>query len=55
LGETIVKRGRITGFSERNGNRSVHFDVAVATADGRPLATIRHQSVFQLARSEPGG
>jgi hypothetical protein len=55
LGETIVKRGRITSFSERNGNRSVHFDVAVATADGRPLATIRHQSVFQLARSEPGG
>lgn len=51
LGETIVKRGRINGFSERNGNRIVHFDVAVTTADGRPLATIRHESVFELARS----
>lgn len=51
LGETIVKRGQITGFSERNGNRIVHFDVAVLTDDGRPLATLQHQSVFSLARS----
>lgn len=52
LGEQIVKRGRITGFSERNGNRIVHFDVAVTTGSGRALATLHHASVYQLARAD---
>lgn len=51
LGETIVKRGHITGFGERNGNRSVQFDVHIATSSGRPLATLQHESVFSLARA----
>ena len=55
LGEEIVKRGRITGFSERNGNGIVHFDVAVATSSGRALATLHHASVYRLARAKRGG
>lgn len=50
-GETVVKRGAITGFEERKGNRIVAFTVAVTTADGRPVVTIEHQSVFELARA----
>ncbi len=52
LGETIVKRGRITGFSEYNRNRVVHFDVVVTTGGGRSLATLRHASVYRLARAD---
>lgn len=52
LGEAIVKRGRITGFSERNGNEIVRFDVVVTTEAGRALATMQHASVYRLARED---
>lgn len=52
LGETVVKRGRITGFEERMGNRLVLFIAAIETEDGRPVATVEHQSVYLLARAE---
>jgi hypothetical protein len=48
--ESFVTRGVITGFSERRGNRIVDFNAAVTAADGRPVATIEHSSVYQLAR-----
>lgn len=55
LGETVVKRGRITGFEERKGNRIVCFVVAIETEDGRPVATVEHESVYQLARAQEVG
>jgi hypothetical protein len=54
-GETIVKRGAITGFLDRNGNDIVAYTVAVETEDGRPVATIEHQSVYALARAKAVG
>ena len=52
VGETVVKRGRITGFEERNGNRIVAFTVAIETAGGRPVATVEHKSIYALARAK---
>lgn len=52
VGETIVKRGQITGFEERRGNQIVRFTVTIETGDGRPLATIDHHSVYSLARAK---
>lgn len=51
-GETVVKRGVITGFEERRGNRLVTFVVALETGDGRSLATVEHTSVYELARAK---
>lgn len=51
-GETVVKRGEITGFSEQRGNRLVTFLVALETAEGRPVATVEHTSVYALARAQ---
>ena len=51
VGETVVKRGHITGFEEHRGNKIVNFVVAIETADGRPVATVEHQSVYALARA----
>jgi hypothetical protein len=51
VGETVVKRGHITGFEERNGNKIVAFVVAIETAGGRPVATVEHTSVYSLARA----
>jgi hypothetical protein len=55
LGETVVKRGHITGFEERKGNQIVSFVVAIETGDGRSVATVEHQSVYKLARSQEAG
>lgn len=55
LGETVVKRGHITGFEERKGNQIVSFVVAIETDDGRPVATVEHQSVYMLARARKAG
>ena len=55
LGETVIKRGHITGFEERKGNQIVAFVVAIETDDGRPVATVEHQSVYQLARAQAAG
>jgi acyl dehydratase len=55
LGETVVKRGHITGFEERKGNQIVSFVVAIETDDGRPVATVEHQSVYKLARAQGEG
>lgn len=52
LGETVIKRGHITGFEERKGNQIVAFVVAIETDDGRPVATVEHQSVYKLARAQ---
>jgi hypothetical protein len=49
--ETLVKRGEITGFEESRGNRIVRFVAAIETADGRPLTTVEHASVYALARA----
>ena len=49
-GEKLHKRGQITGFEERRGNRIVHF-TAELTAGGRLVAVIAHSSVFELARA----
>jgi hypothetical protein len=51
-GELLVTRGVITAFYERGGNQVVHFQVVEETADGRPVATIDHHSVYQLARAK---
>ena len=48
--ETFSTSGVITGFSERRGNQIVDFTALVAAADGRPVATIEHSSVYRLAR-----
>ncbi len=48
--ETFSTTGAITGFSERRGNQIVHFTALIAAADGRPVATIEHSSVYRLAR-----
>ena len=48
--ESFSKTGIITGFSERRGNKIVEFNCLVAAADGRPVATIEHSSIYQLAR-----
>lgn len=48
--ESFSKTGVITGFSERRGNKIVEFNCMVAAADGRPVATIEHSSIYQLAR-----
>ena len=50
-GETLVTYGSITEFYERGGNQVVRFLVREETADGRPIATIDHASVYQLARA----
>ncbi|MGD9891708.1 MAG: hypothetical protein AB7R89_00180 [Dehalococcoidia bacterium] len=55
LGETVIKRGHITGFEERKGNQIVSFVVAIETDGGRPVATVEHQSVYQLARARGAG
>lgn len=51
LGETIVKRGLITGFEEGRGKKIVAYSVSVSTTDGRPLVTIEHKSVYELDRA----
>ena len=51
-GELLITRGVITEFYERGGNQVVHFQVIEETADGRPIATIDHHSVYQLARAK---
>ena len=51
-GELLVSRGVIADFYERGGNQVVHFQVIEETADGRPIATIDHHSVYQLARAK---
>ena len=48
--ETFTTSGIITGLSERRGNQIVDFTALVAAADGRPVATIEHSSVYRLAR-----
>lgn len=48
--ESFTTTGVITGFSERRGNKIVEFNALVAAGDGRPVATIEHSSVYQLAR-----
>jgi len=48
--ESFTTTGVITGFSERRGNRIVDFTSLIEAGDGRPLATLEHRSVFQLAR-----
>ena len=48
--ESFSTTGVITGFSEKRGNKIVEFNALVATGDGRPVATIEHLSVYQLAR-----
>jgi hypothetical protein len=48
--ESFSTSGVITGFSERRGNQIVDFTALVAAGDGRPVATIEHSSVYQLAR-----
>ena len=48
--ETLTTSGIITGFSERRGNQIVDFTALVAAADGRPVATIEHSSVYRLSR-----
>jgi hypothetical protein len=55
LGEKVIKRGHITGFEERKGNQIVAFVVAIETDDGRPVATVEHQSIYQLARAQAAG
>lgn len=50
-GELLITRGTITEFYERGGNQVVRFQVIEETADGRPIATIDHHSVYQLARA----
>jgi acyl dehydratase len=52
VGETVVKRGAITGFEERRGNSLVTFLVAIETVEGRPVATVEHTSVYALARAQ---
>ncbi len=51
LGETMVKRGAITGFEEGRGKKIVVYSISVATLDGRPLATIEHKSIYALDRA----
>lgn len=48
--ESFSTSGVITGFSERRGNQIVDFTAFVTAADGRPVATIAHSSVYRLAR-----
>ena len=48
--ESFSTTGVITGFSEKRGNQIVEFNALVAAGDGRPVATIEHTSVYQLAR-----
>jgi len=48
--ESFSTSGVITDFSERRGNQIVDFTALVAAADGRPIATIAHSSVYRLAR-----
>lgn len=48
--ESFSTTGVITGFSERRGNKIVEFNALVAAGDGRPVATIEHSSVYELAR-----
>ena len=49
--ETLVTRGAITEYYQRGGNDVVRFLVSQETADGRPIATVDHHSVFKLARA----
>ena len=49
--ETLVTRGQITEFYQRGGNDVVRFLVKQETADGRPIATVDHHSVYKLARA----
>jgi hypothetical protein len=51
VGETVIKRGHITGFEEQRGNKIVAFVVAIETGDGRPVATVEHRSVYVLAQA----
>ena len=48
--ESFTTTGVITAFSERRGNKIVEFTSLVAAGDGRPVATIEHASVYELAR-----
>lgn len=53
--ESFSTTGVITGFSERRGNKIVEFTSLVAAGGGRPVATIEHASVYQLARERMDG
>ena len=48
--ESFTTTGVLTGFSERRGNKIVEFTSLVTAADGRPIVTIDHASVYELAR-----
>lgn len=48
-GETMIRKGIITNFTEHNGHKIVHFSVIQMTNTGRKLATIEHESVYRLA------
>ena len=51
-GEVLVKRGIINELYEHRGNKVVRFSVEQTTSDGRPIATIEHESVYRLARAQ---
>ncbi|MSQ42380.1 MAG: hypothetical protein EXR65_05025 [Dehalococcoidia bacterium] len=51
-GELLVSHGVITDIFERGGNSIVRLQAYLTTGDGRPIATIEHESVYQLARAK---
>ena len=50
LGWGWGREGSGRGGIQVMGNRIVDFTSLIEAGDGRPLATIEHSSVFQLAR-----
>jgi hypothetical protein len=51
-GESVISQGVITDLFERGGNSTVWVQVSLTTCAGRPVASIEHESIYQLARAK---